>query len=72
MDPTLGIVAKEGSHDPLPRLKKALESEYEDVPDAQVEEVAKHALGKLEGARIREFVPILAWRHARDHLRKAS
>src|SRR5262245_30049650 len=61
-DPATEVIA-----DPLPGLKKRLEHEYEELPEEQVEQVAK-----LARVRVREFVPILAWRHAREHLRKAS
>ena len=58
--------------DPIPGLKKQLEDEYRDVPEAQVEQVVKHALHEFEDARVRDFVPIFAFRHAREHLRQAS
>jgi hypothetical protein len=38
----------------------------------RIDEAAKHAFERLGGAKVREFVPILAWRHAREHLRRAS
>lgn len=63
---------EEAIKDPLPRLKKELSEEYEDQPEERIEEAAKHALDRLGDARVREFVPIFAWRHARMHLRRAS
>jgi hypothetical protein len=56
----------------MPRLRKQLSEEYGDQPDDRIDEAAKHALERLGAARIREFVPIFAWRHAREHLRHAS
>jgi hypothetical protein len=58
--------------DPLQRLRKQLADEYRDQPGDRIDEAAKHALDRLGGARVREFVPIFAWRHARQHLRSAS
>lgn len=72
MSPVRRDPADEVMQDPLPGIKKQLESEYEGLPEEQVEQVAKHALGKFARVRVREFVPILAWRHAREHLRRAS
>lgn len=58
--------------DPLPGLKKQLEAEYEDLPQKRIDDVARHSVERLSGARVKEFVPVLAWRHARHHLRRAS
>jgi hypothetical protein len=58
--------------DPLQRLRKQLADEYRDQPGDRIDEAAKHALDRLGDARVREFVPIFAWRHARQHLRSAS
>ena len=58
--------------DPLPRLKKELETEFEDLSQERIDEVAKHAVERLSGARVKEFVPVLAWRHARFHIQRAS
>jgi len=63
---------EEAIRDPLPRLKKQLAEEYEDQPEDKIDEVARHALDDLAGARVREFVPIFAWRHAREELRRAA
>jgi hypothetical protein len=60
------------TRDPLQRLRKQLADEYRDQPDDRIDEAAKHALNRLGDARVREFVPIFAWRHARQHLRSAS
>ena len=63
---------EEGIRSPLPRLRKQLEMEYEGLPQKTIDEVAKRSLDEFAGARVREFVPILAWRRAREHLRRAS
>ena len=60
------------TRDPLQRLRKQLADEYRDQPDDRIDEAAKHALDRLGDVRMREFVPIFAWRHARQHLRSAS
>ena len=60
------------TRDPLPRLRKALADEYRDQPGDRIDEAAKHALDRFGGAKVKEFVPILAWRHARRLLRHAS
>ena len=57
---------------PFPGLKKQLEEEYPGLPESKIDEVARQALGEFKGVRVREFVPILAWRRARKQLRKAS
>lgn len=53
-------------------LTKHLSEEYEDQPEDRINEVAKHALDRFADARIRDFVGVFAWRHARQHLRHAS
>ena len=60
------------SRDPFPRLRKQLAEEYRNQPGDRIDEAAKYALDRIGGAKVREFVPILAWRHARQHLRSAS
>ena len=51
---------------------RQLADEYRDQPGDRIDEAAKHALDRFGGAKVKEFVPILAWRHARQHLRHAS
>lgn len=59
--------------DPLPGLRKRLEHECGDVASSEaIARSAEDALTELEGARIREFVPLFAWRRARARLRRAS
>jgi hypothetical protein len=56
--------------DPLPGLRQQLESEYGGtVPPESIHQAAAEALDELSGARIREFVPVFAWRRARARLR---
>jgi hypothetical protein len=59
--------------DPLPGLRDQLETEYADVasPDT-IDRIAKRALEEFDDARIREFVPVFAWRRARELLRTPS
>ena len=59
---------EEPLRDPLPGVKKQLSEE----PEEQIEEVAKRALDDLSSVRVKEFIPILAWRRAREELRRAS
>lgn len=63
---------QEAIKDLLPRLRKQLEEEYEDLPEGKAHAVAKQALDELAEARVRDFVPIMAWRRARANLRRAS
>ena len=70
MNQTLLEPKHEPSKDPLTRLRKQLEKEYEHVPDERIGQVAMHSFERFSGARVREFVPVLAWRHARHHLRR--
>jgi hypothetical protein len=72
VDRTLLDPKQEPLKDPLPGLKKQLRSEYEELPEEWIDQVAKHSLDKYAAAKVREFVPVLAWRHARRHLRRAS
>ena len=58
--------------DPLPGLKQQLKSEYDELPDEQSDRVARHALNKYTPAKVQGFVPVLAWRHAGRHLKRAS
>ena len=67
-----GDPRQEPIKNPFPGLKKQLEEEYRELPESKIDEVARQALGEFDGARVREFVPILAWRRARKQLRKAS
>lgn len=72
MDRTLLDPKQEPLKDPLPGLKKQLRSEYGQLPEERIDQVAKHSLDKYAAAKVREFVSVLAWRHARRHLHRAS
>jgi hypothetical protein len=63
---------EEALKDPLPGVKKQLAQEYDGLPHEKIDEVAKKALDELAEARVREFVPVIAWRRARERLRRAS
>lgn len=55
--------------DPLPGLRKQLANEFgRFLPKKRINDAAEQALDEFEGARIREFVPVFAWRHARARL----
>jgi hypothetical protein len=58
--------------EPLRGLVEQLRDAHGDLPDEQIWEVAKHSLDRFAKARIRNFVPVLAWRHAQRHLRRAA
>jgi hypothetical protein len=64
--------AGRADQDPLPRLKELLIEEFEGQREDLIDQAAKHSLERYRGAKVREFVPIFAWRHARRHLRGAS
>jgi hypothetical protein len=56
--------------DLLPRLRNQLEEEYGgSVPSDTIEQIAKQTLREFQGVRVREFVPVFAWRRARQRLR---
>lgn len=58
--------------DLLPRLRNQLEEEYGgSVPSDTIDRVAEQTLWELRGARVREFVPVFAWRNARQWLHRA-
>lgn len=57
---------KESIRDPLPGQRERLASEYGGVVAGErIDREAELALGELQGARIREYVPVFAWRRAR-------
>ena len=58
--------------DPLPGLVKELKEAHAVLPEEQINEVARNSVDRLAKARVREFVPVLAWRHARFHLQRAT
>ena len=62
----------ETGRDPLTGLKKQLSEEYEGQPEEKIDEAARHGLDRLADARVRAFIGIFAWRHASEHLRRAS
>jgi|UniRef100_UPI0039C99942 hypothetical protein len=65
--------ALEGAgRDSLPGLKKQLSEEYGDQTEDRIDQAARHGLDRLADVRVRGFVGIFAWRHAREHLRRAS
>jgi hypothetical protein len=65
--------ALEGAgRDSLPGLKKQLSEEYVDQTEDRIDQAARHGLDRLADVRVRGFVGIFAWRHAREHLRRAS
>ena len=47
--------------DPLRGLVEQLKDAHRDLPDEQIRDVAKHSLDRFAKARIRSFVPVLAW-----------
>jgi hypothetical protein len=62
----------ETKREPLRELQEQLAREFVGVvPREAIDEAAKGALQEFEGARIRSFVPVLAWRRARGLLRQA-
>jgi hypothetical protein len=56
--------------DLLPRVRGQLEAEYGGtVPQERINRAAEEAVAEFSGARIRDFIPLLAWRQARARLR---
>lgn len=61
------------TRDPLPGLREQLTTEYGSiVPRERIDQAAEQALNELESTRIRDFVPVFAWRRARARLRRGS
>jgi hypothetical protein len=58
--------------EPLRGLVEQLKDAHGDLPDEQIRDVARHSLDRFAKARIRNFVPVLAWRHAQRHLQMAA
>jgi hypothetical protein len=58
--------------DPLRGLVEQLKDAHGDLPDEQLRDVAKHSLDRFAKARIRNFVPVLAYGHAQRHLQRAA
>ena len=57
--------------DLAPGLRRRLTDEYGGlVPDEAIARAAEKAVARFEAARIRDYVPVLAWRHARRRLRR--
>jgi len=72
MSPDRSSPLEEAIRDPLPGLRKQLADEYEGLPDEEIDQAAQQALDELAEAKVREFVPVIAWRRARERLRRAS
>lgn len=72
MNPKRWSPMEDALKDPLPGLKKQLMEEYEELPEEKIDAAAKRALDEFADARVREFVPIMAWRRARQRLRQAA
>jgi hypothetical protein len=61
------------TEDPLARVRGQLEAEYGGtVPRERIDRAAKEAVEALSDARIRDFIPLLAWRQARARLRSGA
>ena len=55
------------------RLRNQLEEEYGgSVPPDMIDRVAEQSLREFQGARVREFVPVFAWRRARQRLQRTA
>ena len=59
--------------DPLSGLRKQLIDAYGDqLPTEAIDRIAEESLVEFRDARVREFVPVLAWRRARQRLRRTT
>ncbi|HEY7279948.1 MAG TPA: hypothetical protein VID47_00035 [Actinomycetota bacterium] len=56
--------------DPLERIETDLAREFTDVDRRTLANVAREALARYDGAKIKDFAPVLAWRDARERLRQ--
>jgi len=62
----------ETGRDALIGLRKQLSEEYAGQPEDRIDQAARHGIDRLADAKVRAFIGILAWRHASEHLRRAS
>jgi hypothetical protein len=59
--------------DPMRALRRRLNDEFgASVPPEAIDRAAAEALSELHGARVREYVSVLAWRRARARLRRRA
>jgi hypothetical protein len=56
--------------DPLQRIESDLAREFTDVDRRTLATIAREALARYDGAKIKDFTPVLAWRDARERLRR--
>jgi len=56
--------------DQIQRIEQDLAREFADVDRRTLAAVAKEAFARYDGAKIRDFAPVLAWRDARERLRQ--
>ena len=62
----------ERGRDPVRTVEHDLAAEFGDsLPEATLHAIAIEAVSELSDARVRESVPILAWRRARSRARIA-
>ena len=59
-------------NDPAAGLRERLAQEYQDLPRDEVGKVAEESLNAFKQARVQDFVPVFAWRRARERLRRMS
>jgi hypothetical protein len=61
-----------GERDPVVSVEHDLSAEFGDrLPGDALHTIAEEAVSELADARVREFVPVLAWRRARSRARVA-
>jgi len=66
----MGTAVRE--RDPVQTVEHDLAEEFGDrLPGATLHVMAEEAVAELSDARVREFVPVLAWRRARSRARIA-
>jgi DNA-binding XRE family transcriptional regulator len=71
--PAQHTLVEESVRDPLPGLKEQLEQEFGDsVSHDRIDRAAEEAFHLFDSARIREFVPVFAWRRARQLVRSSA
>ena len=69
----VGDPSKPPIADLFSRLRNQLEEEYGgSVPPDMIDRVAEQSLREFQGARVREFVPVFAWRRARQRLHRSA
>lgn len=66
-------VLERSVRDPLPKLRDQLADEFgQGLPVNVIDAVAQEEFHRFDEVKVREFVPVFAWRRARMRLRNVA